>query len=383
MTRRLAAITAVAAACALTFAAPAVAAPARPGDLTLRLADVGRGYVIGDDPGLTLAIAGEGATRALTEIYLQHPHAGSVAELTELWAPPGSARRPDHVSSAAFVFDDAAGPAAEMQHARDVAAYVFGVLPGSMTPLPAPSPLGDETLAFATSEASVLGKPRRDGVVVLWRSDKVMALLHVASLRGEIDTQVAAQLAALQQQRIATPTPLAPDDNDDLEVLLDDPRLDLAVPWLGRDFDPRGRLPSLALYLAEGAPPELGRIRLEYGTQPFSADIALYIWPRSAWRRNARTRFGRLVWHERCVRTTRVPIAGGVAVLYAGYVHRPVRCGRRAPDRFLAHVFLRDVVVSVNPMIGWTGRGWGGRYDSAAGMRTVVRALRLRNVSTP
>ncbi len=364
-------------AAALLAAAPvggaAAVRPPAPDTLTLRLVDIGRGYAFGEYPGCGV-IAGEGATQALTQIYVEHRHTGCSSEFTELWAPADAGSRPRSITSAAYRFRDTAGPTAELQHARDVIAYVTGLRQASLTPLPTPA-LGDEAVAFETDDALVLGHPHQPGAVVLWRSDRVLALVLAADLHADVVAE-ATRLASVQQQRIEHPTPLAPADNDDVEVRLDDPGLDLKVPWLGRHLRPGGRLPALTLMLAGGAPSELGDVRLEYGP------VSLYIWRRPRWRRFAKVPFVRLGWHERCVRATRIPVKGGVAVIYAGHERRQARCGR-PPDRFFAHVFLRDVMVSVNPMICIRCREWDGSYDhdpydSMAGMRAVVRALRLR-----
>ena len=61
---------------ALLVAAPSAGAQFDPADLTLRLPDLGPGYVHGNDSG-GLVIAGEGAAPALTQIYLDHRHTGT------------------------------------------------------------------------------------------------------------------------------------------------------------------------------------------------------------------------------------------------------------------------------------------------------------------
>jgi hypothetical protein len=372
---------------ALLVAASAGAAPAAPlapETLALRLHDLGPGYTLTSNSGCGSAIAGESATPALTSIYLDHPHTGCSTELMQRWAPPGSPQRPELVVSAAFAFADAAGPALELAHPRDVVAYVTGTTTDSLTSFePAPG-LGDEALSSTTDDAPVsglIGRPR-PGAVVLWRSGSTLALLLVGGLPDPAAEQEALRLAAIQQQRIATPTPLRPGENDDLEVSLDNPRLGIGVRWLGRRFDPPGPLPRLALTQAEGPirPGEGpgGRVSLDYGTRPFASDVNLALWRPRAWRRSARSRFGRLVWDERCVRADRSTVPGGRAVIYASYERPPTSCATARPDRFLAHVFFDDMVVSVNAVGCWRCREGGGPYDSMAGMRAIVRALRIR-----
>jgi hypothetical protein len=383
MSRALAAAVAVA---VLTAVAPTTApvAPLAPETLTLRLHDLGPGYVHSSNSGCGSAIAGEGATPVLTGIYLDHRHTGCSTELIQRWSPPASPPRPVLVVSAAFAFADPVGPALELAHPRDVVAYVTGTPTDSLTSLePAPG-LGDQALAYATDDAPVsgrVGRPR-PGAVVLWRSGSTLALLLVGGLPGPAAEQEALRLAAIQQQRIATPTPIRPGENDDLEVPLDNPRLGIGVRWLGRRFDPPGPLPRLALTGAEGPirPGEGpgGRVSLDYGMHPFDIDAHLDLWRPRAWQRSARTRFGRLVWDERCVRSDRLTVPGGRAVIYAGYERPPASCGTARPDRFIAHVFFDHMTVTVNAAGCWRCREWGGPYDSLAGMRMIVRALRVR-----
>jgi hypothetical protein len=353
--------------------------------LTLRLSDLGPGYVWPDGFCYGSVLAGEGMPWAVTRIYLRHRHLGCTAELMEAWAPAGTAPRPDAITSAAWVFRDAVGPDLLLQHARDVIAYATTDL-WALTPLTPPA-IGDEAVAFQGRATTVRASTHPSGAVVVWRSGRVLALVSAAGA----DTNVVAEatrLANVQQQRIEHPTPLLPTDNDDVEVRLDDPDLDTPVLWLGHDFLPGDRLPALTLALADvdDTPSVLGDLRLEYGrAKPPFVGVSLYVWRRSRWRNAAKTSFARLGWHERCVRSTRIPVEGGIAVIYAGHERRQARCGRR-PDRFFAHVFLRDVMVSVDPIICTRCRKWGGSYedpyDSMAGMRAVVRGLHLREPRT-
>lgn len=355
------------------LASTATAAP-HPERMTLRLSDLDPGYQLSNDSGCGFALAGEGYPRSLTRLYLRYPHTGCETDLRDSWTP-GVTPRPPRISSTAFVFLDPAGPAAELERPRRVVSAVTGLPEEWLAPAEMPTPLGDESFAFRTNAAAKdVGEP----MVFAWRSGRVLAVLRVDTIAGEPFQQTTFELAAVQQRHIVAPTPLGRSDRNDVEVPLDDPQLGIAAMWLGRRFQPSGDLPRLTLASAGGAPDPLGTIALFYGSRPLDWDLQLYHWHRTAWSRHARTRFGRLIWHERCVRSTRIPVEGGTAVIHAGYVHPPARCRHAHPDRFLAHVYLDDVVVSVNPAIGWTNREWGGPYDSLAGMRAVVRALRPR-----
>jgi hypothetical protein len=120
---------------------------------------------------------------------------------------------------------------------------------------------------------------------------------------------------------------------------------------------------------------------LDYGGSRSAAGVTLGLWTPRAWARFRGTRLGRLVWHERCARADRFDVEGGRAVIYSGYSRRQKQCGRRRPDRFLAHVYLRGEVVSVNVPICFLCAKPERRpdpYNSRAGLSAVVRGLHPR-----
>jgi hypothetical protein len=233
---------------------------------------------------------------------------------------------------------------------------------------------------YRTDDALVRGRGRRSGSAVLWRSGRVLALVFVAG-RGGGQTDEALRLAGAQQRRIAEPTPLVPADNDDRQVPLDDPRLSLPVWWLGESFPAPEPLPALVLEdaLALGGGPGW-RADIDYERAQGGPGVTIALWRPRAFARFKATRLGRLVRGQRCARRTPVGLPGGRAVIYAGYADPPRRCARRAPDRYLAHVFLDGTVVTVNvPACLLCVRGAeSGPYNSEAGMRAVVEGLRAR-----
>jgi hypothetical protein len=352
--------------------------------LMLRLPDLPPGYAVADtDCGLVLA--GEGASPALTTLFARYPHRGCSTDLDRAWTRAGTPKGPPRVRSSAVVFDTAAGADAELRLGPDVIAYLIGVARNSLVPVPASIILGDATAVYRTDDTAAATSPGRPGFAVLWRSGRVLAMVLVAGLTPDAGEREALRLAAVQQERIASPTQLKPRDYDDSAVVLDDPGLGVDAYWLGRRFMPGGTLPPLALKRGQGP---IGsdegpgwRAGLEYGPpRDFGTDVTLGLWKARVWARFVRTRFGRLVWHERCARAERIALPGGHAVLYAGFTTPQRRCdGSREPDYFLAHVYLRRVVVSVNIPICWSCRDGFGPYNSLAGMRRVVRALHRRS----
>jgi hypothetical protein len=348
----------------------AQAEPAPPRALLLRLPDLPPGHLV-TDRGCGV-VAGEGATAALTELYLRHPHRMCSASFHRAWSAGGANAEPTAVQSAAIRVDTVAGAETELALADDVVAYLVG---GSLTRLDAPaSPVGEATLAYRTGSEAV----------VLWRSGRVLGLVRVAGLDAEASEQEALRLAAVQQGRIATPTRLGPSDYDDSAVPLDDPDLGIAVHWLGRRFAPGGKLGPLVLQRSEG-PVRRGegpgwRAVLQYGRARYSGtSVELGLWTRRAWRRFVRSRDGGLVRREPCTRAERIPLAHGHAVLYVGFEQPQTRCEPgRQPDLFMAHVVLERLVVSINIPYGYAHGEGGGLYDSATAIRRVIRALRAR-----
>jgi hypothetical protein len=142
--------------------------------------------------------------------------------------------------------------------------------------------------------------------------------------------------------------------------------------------------------------------------------VTIDLWERSAWERFLRTRLGRLVWDSPCTRATTEELPDGHAVIYAGHAQavalpgaiprgqadaragdqpdRSIRAepsdgyGVRCPDlpfdRYLAHVYLGDVVASVNlPYCFACARrptAAADPYNSREGMEALVRGLRSR-----
>jgi hypothetical protein len=374
----------------LLSAAPGAAgARTGPQDLVLRLADVGEGYVVGDDGGCSSGFGREGTPTPLVRLERRHRFSGCGIEFDELWAPPG-VKRPADVESYAYVFRDAAGAAAGLRVVRSLLQFTVGPSRRSFVHGPGPASIGDEAVLLETDDALAGGRARRPGVAVVWRTGRVLSFVFEAGLGAERGEASAVALAERQQARLETPTPLGPRENDDLEVPLDDPRIVGLVHWLGRRHDPPGRLGPLRLTDVTRIGPGWA-VGLQYGNR-----VWLGVWRPQAFARFKRSRFGRLVWHSPCARSTRVGSGEKRAVIYEGYGPPrgdpfprpgPIRlapgiesgpCPERRRDRVLAHVHLARAVVTVNIPICYfciASLGRGNPYNSAAGMRAVIRAL--------
>jgi hypothetical protein len=196
---------------------------------------------------------------------------------------------------------------------------------------------------------------RKPGSVIVWRRGTALGFVVVAAPSKRRSKRIAHRLAVVQDARMRNPTPLPPGEDDDREVWLDDPRLDVPVYWLGGRFASRPGLPSLRLFQSFG-PPDPGsddyigkRARLEYDVPGSpAAAVLLELWRPAAWRRFKRTRLGRQVRGSRCARAKRLHLRSGRAVIYSGYARTPrsKRCPARPFDVFVAHVYFKRVVVA-------------------------------------
>ena len=114
----------------------------------------------------------------------RHRHRGCGSQFERLWVPPGGSAGPPLVESVAIRFASGAGAEAGLGVARPLAAYVLGLRAASLERRPASVAIGDTTLVFRTGDALVEGRADRPGVVVLWRSGRVLSLLFTGGQAG-------------------------------------------------------------------------------------------------------------------------------------------------------------------------------------------------------
>jgi hypothetical protein len=357
---------------------------ADPRNLILRLADLGQGYGIGDDSSCGLPLSDEGAPRSLARLERRYRQRSCGNEFERLWVAPGAAAGPPGVESSAFLFQRELGARKAFKLRRSLVAFSLGLRRSSLKRIGLSKPTGNAADAYETHDALVDGLPGRPGVVIFWRTGRLISLVFVAGRAATTGQQEALRLAQIQESRIERPTALQPGENDDLEVPLDNPGLGVEAQWLGRHFRPGGGLAPLVLRdsVAPIGPHEGPgwHAELDYASRS-ATGVMLGLWKPRAWARFRRTRLGRLVWHQRCARADRFGVEGGRAVIYSGYSRRQKHCGRRRPDRLLAHVYLRGLVVSVNIPICFACVKPERRpdpYNSRAGLRAVVRGLHPR-----
>ncbi|HEX7290890.1 MAG TPA: hypothetical protein VF250_07135 [Conexibacter sp.] len=356
---------------ALPAALPAAASAATlaPETLTLRLPDLGPNFELVSDRCDERSGEERWWPGTLPSLARRFPHHGCVVVFAKSWSAPQLPPRPAYATSAAFAFADASGPVAALQRPRQIAAHVLHAKRRDLAPLMASAAVGDELRAFRFS-----GDPQ-PGVVVLWRSGPVLALVLAGGPASDRTTRAALQLATAQQTRIASPTPLLPSDLDDVEVPLDNPRLGVPVVWLGRTLPASDGRPALSLGGVDSSEFD-PRAELWYGYRghPSAVDIALSErrpLPRSL-RGPARAPL--------CLRRYETGIPGLHAVIYGGpkpdFSRR--RCGTAPPVVFGAAAFFRGVVVDIDGAACFPCAPRSAPFNSPAGMRAVLRALRVR-----
>ncbi|HEX7290891.1 MAG TPA: hypothetical protein VF250_07140 [Conexibacter sp.] len=379
MLRRLVPLAVAVCAAAGASVADAASGPAA---LTLRLADLAPGYfpLGGCDQDSLEYYAPKGRFR---------PQPGCVIEFVRAWTAPGVAPGPGTVLSAAVTYQRAAAPRAALREPDAFASVVFDPAPEDFEVVaPAPA-IGDEAVLLRVVDGSY---------AVVWRSGSTLAaVLAGRSLIGrrrdtaDVDLRAATlQLAAAQQARIATPTPLRRADNDASEVAFDDPGLDLPIWWLGRKLPQRGALP--ALRFGGGMPAgifgsdrDLGPI-LFYGRRDSRAEVLIVLAQPEILHRPALRRDLRRMRRDRCNLIRRLTLRRGRATIFQRSPRCPKLDVRKTADAFAdtnAVVVLPGVVALVSADECVSCSGPVSRYESIAGMRRIVRALRQREPRDP
>jgi hypothetical protein len=355
--------------------AAATASPLAPDALTLRLPDLGPNYEL---------VSGRCGERSRGEERLwpgtlpglsaRFPHRGCVVAFYKSWSAPQFPSRPDYAVSAAYAFADPAGPTAALQRPRQTTAHILHVKRRDLAPRTVSATVGDEVRAFRLDDYS------KSGTALLWRTGSVLVLTLASGPASDRTNEDALRLAVLQQARIAAPTPLLPSDLDDVEVPLDNPRLGVPVVWLGRTLPAADGRPALSLEGVDSSrfdpQAELG---YGYRGHPDAVDLALS-------RPGQIRRVLRGPTLERlCLRRYEADVPRLHAVIYGG--PKPVlerrRCEHGPPTVFGAIAFFKGVAVEVDAGHCYPCAGRSAPFNSPAGMRAVLRALRFRETPRP
>lgn len=342
--------------------------------MLLRLRELPPEYQIGDDSGCgPFDFEGTQAMAEFTERY--HPR-GCYFEYERLFHLSGTTSDPPLVGTLAVTT-----PSVEAAEAGNaIVAELLGYATGDekLEEVAPQATVGDATRLFHVDDALVRGRRRQTGSALFWRSGSVMATIYVAGRPSDAADRIALRLARRQQVHVENPTSYTRAQRDDTLVPLGNPRIDVPVFWLGREFKPGHGLPASSLRdvlapIGAGEGPPGMRVLLHYD------GVSLGTWTRASWRRYSESSLGQVVRRWDCTKARTLELPNGQGTIYAGYTKSFSSCPRRRPDVFLAEVHFGDVVVGVNlPNCTACVEAGNGPYDSRRGLEAVIRALRLR-----
>jgi hypothetical protein len=306
-------------------------------------------------------------------------HRGCELFFQRLWTILGVQPGPRYVESVVFAFEGPQGAKAALARPREVASRVFrGLPPDVFEPADAVPAIGDEAAVF---RAELILSPFEEltSTTVVWRSGPVLGIVMAfrrPSGHARTD-RPAERLAKLQQSRITNPTPLLSHDNDDTEVDLDNPRLGVPVWWLGRHLSRHRSFPAISLHRGDHIIPDrtTPRVILMYGTPRLATNLDISLWrPRTLRRLMSRGRG--------CQRHYGSGLDGIHSGIVATYEPRRARCPQRPPNAYEGFAFLPGAAVTIDADLCPKCRpGARGSFNSIAGMRTRLRALRPRPAS--
>jgi hypothetical protein len=301
-----------------------------PEAMMLRLSDLPEGFRYGDVQGCGELGTTDGREPELDAFVLETRPRACFSDFSREWGGP-----PARAQTALLLFDSAddARRAWSFRKAlfRRFARIVFSTERGL-----------SQGVAF--DSAGLLQR----GAGEAWRDDRLVVAVYEEGLPGRAGRDFARDLAEKQRERIESPSD--PTEEDDREIGLEDPAIDIPVYWLGREFQPEG-LPKLELDRGEHLRGE-GRgneVKIDYRAD--GGGVTLGLWKPETWERSKRTLCGRR--SERRVRGGRAEVYGCIG----------------EPQRWLAHVYYGEVVVVATP---------DGAYNSRAGVEAVVRGLKRR-----
>ncbi len=239
--------------------------------------------------------------------------------------------------------------------------------------------VGDATRLFHWKRAPKLFRNGRFGSFLVWRSGTVLDAVFASADSLATSDAIVGTLAQRQQAHVEHPTPYTRAERNTSEIGLDDPALKLPVYWLGRNFAPGHGLPVARLESAGDPHYERERLAGPKLELLYSHNLRLGAWPKSNWKRFVVTRPVRKFLTEPCLESTRVSLPDRRATVYAGNVEGFRPCAAHSPKRFFAVVHLGGLVITVSPnACDDCPEPAHGSFNSLAGMKTVVRSLRLR-----
>lgn len=386
---------ALAAACAaiLLLFANADAAPRQgtnPTWLILRLSDLALGYLnieLQEEQGdriycSRLTHPEDTPARMGRFIDRFHPR-GCLGGYSLLYTPPGEEEGAKLIGTGALPLRSDAAADAGWKVVPEMLGRLMSKPPHEVK---AKERIGKATRLFHVKARRVRGGIGGKETFLVWRSGNTLAaVLAIGDSFAETDREAAA-LARLQDVHIRRPSRYALAERFDGEVPLDDPKVNVPVYWLGRNFRPGGDLPDNRLfdsYFTGRATPETHEkfggaeapgapLYIRYG------NIRLATWTAANWHVFADSASGKAITSWKCTQARTIPLAEGTATIYGGYKENYKRCPKGAPKAFTAWVDVGGVKVVVNPPPAPDFIEIVNPYGSFEGMEAIVHSLTLR-----
>lgn len=311
-----------------------------------------------------------------------HPR-GCLGGYSLLYTPPGEEQGAELIGSGSLPLQsDAAADAGW----KVVPEMLGRLMPDHPHEVKAKERIGQATRLFHIEAPRILRSTGSKQTFLVWRSGNTLAaVMVIGDSFSETDRQAAA-LARLQDAHIRQPTRYTLAERFDGEVPLDDPKVNLPVYWLGRNFRPGGALPDNRLFDSyfTGKATKEAHFKFSGAEAPGAplniryANIWLDTWTPANWHVFARSDTAKAITTWKCTETRTVPLAEGTATVYGGYKRDYKRCPKGEPKAFTAWVDIGGVKVVVNSPPAPDFIETVNPYGSFEGMEAIVRSLTLR-----
>jgi hypothetical protein len=311
-----------------------------------------------------------------------HPR-GCLGGYSRLYTPPGQEEGPELIGTGSLPLQSDAAADAGWKVVPEMLGRLMSNPPHEVK---AKERIGGPTRLFHANAPRILRSTDSKEASLVWRSGNTLAaVMVVGDSFAEVDRQAAA-LARLQDAHIRKPARYTLAERFDGEVPLDDPKVDLPVYWLGRNFRPGGGLPDNRLfdsyftgkatkeahYKFSGAEAPGAPMNIRY------ANIWLNTWTPANWHVFARSETAKAIVTWKCTQTRTIPLAEGTATIYGGYKRDYKRCPKGPPQAFTAWVDVGGVKVVVNSPPAPDFIETVNPYGSFEGMEAIVRSLTPR-----
>lgn len=358
-------------------------------EILLRLHDLPLGYRIsGGSPlfpaGLKCNSLRPADPQPALELFLKrNAPAGCLGLYSRIYRVAGSGPAPKFVGTAAIRLTSTAAA----EEGLSVAPLLISHATADELPEEAPPPatVGDAARLFHWRHAGIFSGEEESTSWFVWRSQSTVALTFVAGGRPRADDRIATELAAIQQRRVAAPTPYLPAEYDDRAVPLEDPGLSVPVYWLGERFTPGHDLPPLRFQDSYSSRwrkgiPRAATVYAAHPLRPRHEEVFVDIWSQRQWRR-LRAGGYPLPGSLFCGATARrFKLHRGTAVIFHGKEKLLGRCGKVETPSWtvrarIGHVIVTAETVEVCEVCAGPG---SGAYNSLAGMKAIALGLERR-----